>query len=179
MLKGEHNMDLDKGDFQTMIEDARTRHAAVVDLIYAADNQALSLLRFYVTLAVAAVTGAAATLTSFPSAQYAVASRPIAGALLGAALALTLGTAFCFRALSGSSLSLPGREASFWLWSLRSDISREQALSAYLENLSTKTSQNNAVNFAQARALNRAKISGAVAPIIAVLAAIAGAYIPH
>lgn len=41
----------EKTDWKLVIEDARTRHAAVVNLIYFTDSQAMNLLRLYVTVA--------------------------------------------------------------------------------------------------------------------------------
>lgn len=93
---------------------------------------------------------------------------------MGAALALIVGAAFCLRVLRGSNVNLPGRPASFWLWAMDPDVTRERLLTAYLENLSKKMQDNDEVNFAQASALKWAKRCGAAAPAAAIVFGLIG-----
>lgn len=92
------------------IEDARTRHEAVVNLIYQTDQQAVSLLSLYVTLVLATSSGFVGTLVT-PS----VVPSGFAAPLLVATLGFVAGAYMCFRTLQTAMLNLPGRQAKFWL----------------------------------------------------------------
>jgi len=165
---------LDETEFRTIIDDVRTRHAAVVALIYMTDRQAMGLLRLYVTLGMATATGAAAGFGTISTGQAFV-SRPVAWALAAATIVLLAGSGFCLRTLRGSDINLPGRTADFWNWGARPDIGRSEVLTAYLDNLAVKAKQNNDLNTATAAALSHAKNCGAVAPLAALVIGAAAA----
>ena len=155
---------LAESEFRTIIEDARTRHAAVVALMYVTDTQAMSLLRLYVTLGIAT---ASATAAGFgPSAMFA---RPVAWALAVGAIIFMIGAAFCLRALRPSKINLPGRKAEFWTWAMLPNVERDTVLAAYLDNLQEKGAMNDGCNARAADALKWAKRCGAIAPLGALL----------
>lgn len=158
---------LEKDDWKIAIEDARFRQNALMQLIYAGDRQALSLLRLFLTLAVAAAGGA---LSIFLGTW----SLPIEAAwALSAASALLLGSAVsCTLAIMGGAVNLAGRGAEFWLWAAEKSVTREEAFIAYLQNLEAKHETNKVRNLKQARALMVAKIGGLIAtPIAAAIGA--------
>lgn len=162
---------LSDGEFRTVIEDARARHAAVVALIYAADAQALSLMRLYVTLSIAAVSGAAASLG-----QTALFPRPVMWALILTAAIFVIGTAFCLRTLRSTNLNLPGRTGDFWQWAISNDVDRTAVLEAYLDNVEKKGKMNNDISASSGNALKWAKRCGVVAPVVALLTGAAAHY---
>jgi branched-subunit amino acid ABC-type transport system permease component len=157
-------MDLEKDDFRTVIEDARTRHGALVTLIYATDQQATALLRLCSTIAVAVASGALAGLTN-----SGVISRPLGYALAAATAVLTLGAALCLKTLQASIISLPGRTPDFWQWAMHPDVDRRAVLIAYLDNLKDKRSINSDLNIKAAAALKWAKYCVAAAAPLALL----------
>jgi len=83
------------------------------------------------------------------------------------------GSYWCFKTMDTTPISLPGRKADFWLWALDPQIATVDALRAYLENLQTKTAQNDALNADIVVIMRRAKVAGMCAP----LAAIGGALV--
>lgn len=163
--------DLPEKEFRTVIEDARARHTAVIGLLYFTDTQAMLLLRLYVTLGIATVSGSAA---GFSSSQFV--SRPVAWALVTASLLFVLGSSICLWALRGVVINLPGRKADFWKWAIRDDVDRQQILAAYLDNLEGKNEINDKANRNSAGALSWAKVCGALAPLIALIVGAAAAH---
>lgn len=155
-------------EFRTVIEDARARHAAVVALIYTTDTQAMALLRLYVTLGIAAASGAAAGFGA-----SAAITRPAAWALVVGAVIFVIGAGLCLRALRSAAINLPGRKPDFWEWAMLPNIDRAAVLAAYLDNLKVKGIANDRCNASSATALKWAKRCGAVAPLGALLAAAA------
>lgn len=155
---------LAESEFRTIIEDARTRHAAVISLMYAIDIQAIALLRLYVTLGIATASGTIAGLG--PSALF---PWPAAWALGGGTAVLVAGAAFCLRALKPARINLPGRNPEFWIWAVSAEVEREAVLRSYLDNLHAKGAVNSDINLRAARALTWAKRCGAVAPLGALL----------
>jgi hypothetical protein len=156
---------LDKDDFRVIIEDTRTRHAAVVALIYFTDGQAMALLRLYVTLGIATASGAAAGFSG-----TLMIPRPVGWALAVATVVLTVGAAFCLRAMQSGAISLPGRRAGFWQWAITPEVTRDEVLRGYLENLVAKTAQNDALNARTAKAHAYAKRCSVMVPIAALAA---------
>jgi hypothetical protein len=148
-------------EFRTVIEDTRTRHAAVIALIYRTDNQAAGLLRLFLTVGVSAASAAYATFPSMP---------PVAFALGSTALMTIVGSFFCLLAMSAAKIRLPGYDPDFWLWALRPDVSQPNVLQKYLENLETGTRLNADVNYRTARTLSFAKAMVTVTIITAIVA---------
>ncbi|MFT4117496.1 hypothetical protein [Bradyrhizobium sp.] len=156
-------MPLAPEDLKFAVDDARRRHAAVVDLIAASDRQSLGFLQLYVALAGGAFSGAAAILLPTVGTM----PRPLGFGLLGFALPLTVGAVLCMIAVWPSNINLPGRTPNFWIWALRHEA--EEVYLAYLDNLQVKEKQNSDLNRKQGRYMLAAKIAGVAAPIAGVL----------
>lgn len=158
-------------ELRTVIEDARTRHAAVVGLMYATDAQAIGLLRSYVTIGIAAASGTAAGFGPSP-----VFDRPVAWAMLAATILVLIGAVFCLRCLRPTAVNLPGRDPDFWQWATLPNVERAQMLAAYLDNLKTKGADNFKRNARAATELKWAKRCGLVAIGLPLLVGFAAAY---
>lgn len=165
-------MSLADTEFRTVLEDARARHAAVVALIYATDTQGIGLLRLYVTLGIACASGTAAGLGPTPLFE-----RPLAWAFAAAAITVVVGAGFCLRCLRATRVNLPGRDADFWLWAIKSEVGRPDILIRYLENLSDKGAANLDRNAYSADALKWAKRCGIAAPVVALVVGAAAHYL--
>jgi hypothetical protein len=163
-------MDLEKDDLRTALDDVRARHAAVVNLIYVTDGQALGLLRLYTTLGVGAASGAVAGLAGSP-----IVTRPLAFGLLAATVTLIAGAGFCLRALQSSRINLPGRTPDFWQWAMHEGVDRKAVLTAYLSNLQDKSVLNAEVNAKAANALKWAKRSAPASVVAALIASLLAA----
>lgn len=153
---------LDKDDWKIALEDARYRHNAILGLIHAADNQALALMRLYVTIGTAAAAGAVSTLPS----QISI---PLTCSLVGAASMLAFGAWQCFSVIAGADINLPGRGADFWLWAAGTNKDRVEVFKEYLTTLAEKHQTNNRLNERQTKILRRAKLSGILSPIVALV----------
>ncbi len=156
---------LEKDDWKIALEDARVRHGSVVNLICFTDSQAVNLLRLYVTIASASAAGA---ITSFAS-NISALPLAVGWGLAVATLAFVTASYFCFLAMTPASINLPGRDAEFWLWAMRSDVERTEVFKAYLTNLKEKTELNNSVNLSGSKHLTHAKQIGMAAPIFALV----------
>ncbi len=156
---------LEKDDWKLALEDARHRHNAILGLIHAADNQALALMRLYMTLGSAAAAGAVSVFSLQPSVAV-----PVASALASAVGVLAYGAFKCFSVLDTASVNLPGRGAEFWLWAANERIERVEVFKNYLTTLSEKHRINNEVNDKQTASLRRAKLAGIFTPIAALIA---------
>lgn len=150
------------------IDDARVRQAAVLQLIYFTDQQALGLLRLYVTLGLGAVAGTAAGLG-----PDAVIPRAAAMGLAGAALVLFVGCFLCFRAMQSAQLTFPGRGADFWRAALFASEHVELCgiVKQYLEDLTIGQTRDRETNKRTAAALKHAKWAGLAAPATALIMA--------
>lgn len=151
--------------WKTAIEDARYRHNAVVQLVYAADNQALGLLRLFVTVGLAAAAGAASRIT------IADTFDPLMWSLGAGATALGIAALYCLKAMASADINLPGRGAEFWLWAADIKGGQDEIFRQYLETLKEKHAVNNTLNERQTSALYWAKLGGALSPLVALLAA--------
>jgi hypothetical protein len=158
---------LSADELKFAIEDARARHEADVALICFNDNQAMTLLGYYGTVGIAASSGAAAGLAGTITIPNAVTT-----ALLGVAVALLIGSAFCVWAMRHADISLPGRAADFWIWAQRPEVTMDHACAEYLRDLDQKMRNNDKINVHGAAWLWRAKICGLVAPAFAVVVAL-------
>jgi len=149
-------------ELKLVLDDARHRQAAMLQLIYFTDQQALGLLRLYITLGIAAATGAVAILAPGswlpPSASLALAAS---------ALALQIGCYFCFRAMRTAEISLPGRGADFWKAALASECRLRDVMDQYLEDLEEGQGRDQLTNRQSAKALARAKLAGPAAAALA------------
>lgn len=154
-----------ESEFRTIIEDARTRHGAVVTLMYHLDGQAIGLLRLYATLGIATASGA---LAGFGDNQ--IITRPLAWGLAATAVILVIGAVFCFGVLRPMKLNLPGRDPDFWQWATRRDIERAGVVASYLEALKAKAADNLRRNAISSMALTGAKACGVIAPLAALAA---------
>lgn len=152
---------IDGTDFRTIIEDARARHSAVVALIYFTDTQAMNLLRLYLTVGIATVSGAAALLPRTDTLHF------VGYALAAASVVLVIGSGFCMRAMQSGLVNLPGRPADFWSWAIRPDVDHRLAITEYLKNLEEKGALNDALSARNAWALTYAKACSVVTPCIA------------
>ncbi len=153
-------------DLAIAIEDARVRHSALVDLVLAGDQKASALLSLYVTIGVAAASGAAAGFAglSIPP--------PLVAALLTTTLAMVAGAGFCLAALRSAPVNLPGRDAEFWLWALDHDgVDLAHATRQYLGNLAEKGAMNRALNLRMDRDIRTALWVGVASPVAALAAA--------
>lgn len=151
-------------DLRFALDDARRRHAAVVDLLAANDRQALGFLQLYVALAGGALSGGAAIVLSATTSL----PRPLGFGLFGFALPVVIGAVFCMAAVWPSDINLPGRKPDFWKWANK--VPAEEAYMAYLDNLSVKEAQNSRLNMRLSQLMTWAKGLGVAAPIIALMA---------
>ncbi|GEM_PF-2273648 len=152
-------------DWKIAIEDARFRHNAVLGLIYAADNQAMGLLRLYLTIALATSTGAASSLL-----EGSKIPPTIGFSLLAVTATLIWSSWQCFKTIEVADINMPGRGAEFWLWAADNNIERKKYAYEYLKTLAEKHKLNNQINNRQTRALRRAKLGGISSPVIAFIA---------
>ena len=165
-------MAVEKEFFAVIIEDVRARHAAVGDLIKNIDQQAISLLSFYPSIAIAAVSGAAAIIISVPSVP------PLVGyGLAAAALCFVAGSMSCFMVLRTAIINLPGQDAAFWRWATHPKLTELQVVQAYLEAIASREAMNNAVCARGSRWLAIARMFGVLAPVAAAVTMLA-AYRP-
>ncbi|RYE36917.1 MAG: hypothetical protein EOP21_14505, partial [Hyphomicrobiales bacterium] len=128
-------------DLKVALDDMRARQLALLTLILATDQKALALYRLYVTIALASLAGA------FGSFSDAIGMHSIAGwVLLPAAAVLALGCVCCSMAIAKAEISLPGRGADFWAWSLRVSATPEEILEAYTDELGSSQNDTRVVN---------------------------------
>jgi hypothetical protein len=77
--------------------------------------------------------------------------------------------------MRSTPISIPGRNADFWLWAIRPEIKTCDVVEAYLKNLDQKNEQNNALNAQMARTLQRAKKAGVFSPLAAIVCGVIAA----
>ncbi|ODR98396.1 hypothetical protein AUC68_08105 [Methyloceanibacter methanicus] len=147
---------------QFAIDDARQRHAALTELIYFTDSQAMALLRLYSTVGIAMASASAALFAADPPV-----STALAWALASATVVLVIGAVFCWLAMQTLQVSLPGRGAEFWLWAMDARVTAASAFTKYLENLEKESVWNREVNDTTSQHLMAAKIAGVLAPAFA------------
>jgi hypothetical protein len=121
---------LEPSDIQSACNDARVRNAAIVDLIHQGDRHALALLQFYIAVASAAISAAAAIFVATASVP-----KVFAGVPISIAVPLIAGACCCFVSMWSADIHLPGRSADFWQWAMRPDIETKAVYEAYLERL--------------------------------------------
>jgi hypothetical protein len=153
---------MDEADkLKLAFDDMRVRHKGLLDLIVLTDQQALGLLRLYVTLGAAAASGAVAVLSGetviWTSASIAFAA---------ATVVFLVGAIFCFRAMGMATVGLPGRGADFWMWAFDPHIDIADIRASYLSEVELSLAINRKLNASTARELAIAKKCGIVAPAI-------------
>jgi hypothetical protein len=156
---------LNSEELRFAIEDSRTRHEAIVALIYWTDQQAMALLALYVTLGLATAGGFIFGIT-----QESMLPPALLASLFAATVMLTLGALTCFYAMQTAVFNLPGRQAEFWLWADSPKIKVDDAYREYLRNLQNKHGLNDGVNFQTSLALRRARMLGVFTPVSALIA---------
>ena len=159
---------LNSDEMRFAIEDARTRHEAVVNLVNATDQQAIALLSLYVTLGLAVASGFIGSIV-----QPAIVPPDFAVPLFVATAGLVAGAFMCFKTVETSKINLPGRQADFWIWAdTGTDVTQEYAYRKYLENLASKQALNNDLNARTAARLALARKIGVFTPFLASVAAV-------
>lgn len=148
------------------VDDTRARHTALVQLIQFQDQQAVGLLRIFVTIGSAAAAGAVAGFS--PQAWL---PNAAIGALIAIVLCTLIGSLFCFRAIRSARITLPGRWADFWQTAIDhwEQDSREVILS-YLKELSKAQEDDKKTNEITAQELARARVVGISTPLVAFVA---------
>ncbi|MGQ4273392.1 hypothetical protein [Terrihabitans sp. B22-R8] len=154
-------------DLKTLLDDVRTRQKALHDLILFTDRQAMALLRLYATLSLALTSAGVASLR--PGSAIPLAAG--LGLLVASALFI-IGALLCFQAMKQASIAFPGRDAEFWTWARRDDVTEEAALGAYLDQAGTTFAENYDLNATTAKHLARAKRLGVAAPALALIVAV-------
>lgn len=146
------------------LDDARARQTALLQLIYFTDQQAMGLLRLYVTIGLAAAAGAAAGLG--PEAWL---PKAVSIGLGFAAAALTIGCFFCFLTMRTAQVGLPGRGPEFWRTAMElSDL--DHVVAQYLEELEAGQRRDRETNRRSGKSFERAKWAGISAPALALIA---------
>ncbi|THK35641.1 hypothetical protein EHS39_23725 [Ensifer sp. MPMI2T] len=152
-------------DFKVALDDARARHTALVNLILFTDQKAMAVFRLYVTLGIGAgITAAAGFFRDDELLQF---SR---WSMLATAEWLAIGALFCFRAMSRSSINLPGRGAEFWQWAMLPQHGAEDVAEAYFAELLETQKANRSLNERTASALDIAVKMGIATPLITAIA---------
>jgi hypothetical protein len=149
---------LDSTDVQFACNDARMRNAAIVDLIHQGDRHALGLLQFYIAVASAAISAAAAIF--FTTAPI---PKIFGLTLVGIAVPLVAGAYCCFVSMWSADIHLPGRSADFWQWAMKPEVETKAVYEAYLSRLLEGQATNTALNKRMARWLDYAKRCGVLA----------------
>lgn len=160
-------MKADNDIIKLALDDARARQTALVQLMYFTDQQALGLLRLYVTLGTASATAA---VTGFSSNSW----LPVEGsaALLACTTTFLAGSYFCFRAMRTAEVTLPGRGADFWKDALFANFNQAEIVSQYLDGLISGQHRDKATNKTSASALRLAKWAGISTPLVAIIVAL-------
>lgn len=142
-----------------MFDDVRARQKAVLDLILWQDQQAMGLLRLYVTLGTATASGVAATINT--NDRFALGVGLLSGTVM-----LIFGAICCFRASWQAKIAYPGREPSYWKWFFDPRVPLNLARDGYLDVEQGKINVNHELNANIAREIWVAKWFGAAAPIV-------------
>jgi hypothetical protein len=164
-------MPLTSEDLRFACDDARKRQTAVVELIVANDRQAMALLQIYLAIASGALSAAAAVYYNTSTLHV---PKVFFAVLVGISLPMIVGIFCCILGMWPTSIRLPGREASFWVWAVEHETSPEAAYRSYLDSLAKTQAENKNLNARASAWVERAKRCGAVAPFIALLALLIG-----
>lgn len=152
-------------DLRFAMEDARTHHQALLDLIYLNDQQSMSLLGHYLTVAVASAAVSLATATDGPLVE-----TPVALGLTVAAVVLVLGALACFMAMQTALVPLTGEAASWWRWVARQNQDFAETAERYLARQESVAVELGKVNASAAWWLRLGRFLGPIAPVAALAA---------
>lgn len=120
-------------DLKFAVDDARRRVAADTDLTLANDRTSLSLMQMCVTIGAGAFSGAAYLYFSAP--QY---PRQLSVGLVVLGLVVSSAAICALASTWSGSITLPGRDASFWQWADSEGVTADDAYRAYLSNIALK-----------------------------------------
>jgi hypothetical protein len=152
-------------DLKIAMDDMRAHQASLVALITATDQKALALYRLYATIAPAAgATGIGLLSSSETLARFG------SWALIALAAMLVVGCFLCSRALISSRIALPGRDASFWQWTLDEDATDSEILQGYCKELIPMQVETRNLNERTAGWFSLAVSVGFIAPVVALTA---------
>lgn len=143
-------------DLKIVLDDIRSRDAALLTMLLATDRQAVALFRVYVTLAAALIS---ASVAGMLNPNWSLGSWVAAG-VGTTALGLALACWYCIKAIRTAKVGLPGKGAEFWQWAQRDDVTEEVAVGAYLVQSLNAQSTNFEVNRSSSACLRRAKRIG-------------------
>jgi len=160
---------LDSSDLQFACNDARVRNAAIVDLIHQGDRHALALLQFYIAVASAAISAAAAIFFT-----TALVPKIFGLTLVGIAIPLVASAYCCFVSMWSADIHFPGRSADFWQWAMKPEVETTAVYEAYLSRLLEGQATNTALNKRMSKWLDYAKRCGVLAPFVGLIALFIG-----
>jgi hypothetical protein len=163
---------LDKDELKIAIEDARARQAAVIQLQYFLDTQAMNFLRMFITIQAALVT---ATVAIWGGQDWTQFKAVLVGSSIGVFFALIVGTGYCFRVMRTMQVTLPGRDPNFWLWGLDKTVTHDEVAVGYMQDIEQATITHSEANEQSAHAFKLVKIWGVSAPFFGVLGGVGGA----
>jgi len=148
------------------LDDVRNHMKGLLDAVLSADRQAMTLMGYY--LSIAAGCGGGLIASSSTNARVPVAGVLALIAILSCVLA---GAACCLIAMRRSRISMPGREAGFWVWAGRPDVDAQSVYEAYLERAQEGLDLLKATNSYMACWLERARWCGFCTPFVALILA--------
>lgn len=162
----------DDDHLKLALEDARGRHAAVIELTLFIDRQAMQLLRLFVSLAIATAGAALAGLG-----ESAIVPPALAWGFGAAALTLVAGSVACLRTMAPAKVPLPGEGADWWLYSVDHGGSFRNVAMSYLRRTDEFTRKARTLNETSGSRMKWAKRAGWLAPLIALAAGVVYAVI--
>jgi len=146
------------------LDDIRARYKALTDLITFTDQQAMGLLRLYVTLGLATATGAASSLFGLSPIRI-----ELAWGLVAATICFLGGAWYCFKAMETARLGLIGRGPEFWQWAFEDGIEDRHIIDAYFKAAKAGIEGNRVLNEKTAGYLKRGRQLGPLALIATLL----------
>jgi hypothetical protein len=152
---------LERDELKIAVEDARARQAALVQLLYFIDTQAMNFLRTYITIEAAAVSAIVAASAS----SWSFKPELIASAF-GMLLTLITGSYFCFHTMRTVNITLPGRGPDFWLWGLDRAVPHDEVAIEYMNSLNETMQRNRQINEKSSKSLELAKLFGVLSPFV-------------
>ncbi|WP_376709095.1 hypothetical protein [Pseudochrobactrum lubricantis] len=162
---------MSKLDMKIILDDVRSRDAALLTMLLATDRQAMALFRVYVTLTVALASAALAGMIGaapYLGVWVVIAAGTMAGCL-------TLACWYCIQAIKTATVALPGKGAEFWQWASRDDVTEEAVIAAYLEQSLNGQDNNFAVNQQSSSYLRMAKRLGVASIVLGSIIVVLGA----
>lgn len=160
-----------KQDLRFAIEDARVRHAALLELLYEIDRKALALLQLSITLALAF---ASIFVTGLQFPEF------LAREFLLGSLATSIGFWFaaylCTRVFDPENIAFPGQGSEFWLWAAnRKKANFLEVANEYLKRSEKAHLMNRDVNEKTVVKFRRAKNMFIGSPLIGLITVVISA----